>query len=350
MLRLDRTKKTLTRLPTEALASAGISERYDLQDFIVRSPDAFFAELGEKILLIASEVQPSDDVADRIDLLGVDEEGNAVIVELKRGNDKLQLFQAISYAAMIADWELEDFENCLNDNEEAQTRLSEFLDEEGVSINRSQSIILVAEAFDYAVLIGAEWLSERYGVNIRCCQLSLATDPVSRGEYLVCTNIFPAPEIAKQAIQRGRKRATNASRTWANWQSAINAITNPALANFFRMAISEEWDSVLSRKCVFHRVDNERRWRIEPRIMSGHAYVVQIKRFTGDDSFWAQNLSTPGSVKVLANGNRLSFRLKTEADFAFFLKAIKQDLANVMWLPKQPGSDESDETDESDES
>ena len=84
--------------------------------------------------------------------------------------------------------------------------------------------------------------------------------------------------------------------------------------------------------------------------MSGHAYVVQIKRFTGDDSFWAQNLSTPGSVKVLANGNRLSFRLKTEADFAFFLKAIKQDLANVMWLPKQPGSDESDETDESDES
>ena len=31
-------------------------------------------------------------------------------------------------------------------------------------INRKQRIILIAEAYDYALLIGTEWLSEQYSV------------------------------------------------------------------------------------------------------------------------------------------------------------------------------------------
>ena len=52
---------------------------------------------------------PPQTVQDRIDLLGIDSEGTSVIVELKRGSNKLQLLQAISYAGMVARWGWEEF-------------------------------------------------------------------------------------------------------------------------------------------------------------------------------------------------------------------------------------------------
>jgi hypothetical protein len=342
MLRLDRTGRTLTRLETQPLASAQISERYDLQEFIVQSPEAFFAELGEKILLIASEVRPSDDVDDRIDLLGVDAEGNAVIVELKRGNDKFQLFQAISYAAMIASWEPHDFEAEMEEKT-SRARLSDFLNNGRDSLNRGQRIILVAEAFDYSVLIGAEWLSERYGVNIRCCQLSLAIDSTGgRSEYLVCTNIFPAPEIAEQAVRRGRQRGRSTGLKWDDWPSLLDSLPNPVVADFFRSELAQQRESALSKEELRYRIDGTRRWNVHARAKAAHAYVWQLGRFEGDLEFWRQLLSRPDDVGSVKGGRALSFALETAADFSYFEKAVKHDLAAVAWLPQQADVDESE--------
>ena len=72
---------------------------------IKANPDAFFTEMGESLLLIGDEVRPTDFVEDRIDLLAVDQQGALVVVELKRGSNKLQLLQALSYAGMISKWE-----------------------------------------------------------------------------------------------------------------------------------------------------------------------------------------------------------------------------------------------------
>jgi RecB family endonuclease NucS len=104
MLRISKSKKKLNRLPTRTLTDAAIKERYDLQEYIYNSPDAFCQELGQDLTIIGKEVRPSPEVADRIDLLALDRQGNSVIIELKRGNDKLQLLQAVSYAAMMAKW------------------------------------------------------------------------------------------------------------------------------------------------------------------------------------------------------------------------------------------------------
>src|SRR5947207_14955752 len=109
MLRIDRQKKAFTRLETPKMAEVSITERNDLQEYICNSPEAFFQEIGQSLFLIDNEVQPSDDVEDRIDLLALDKEGQAVIIELKRGNNKLQMFQAISYAGMVAKWQPDDF-------------------------------------------------------------------------------------------------------------------------------------------------------------------------------------------------------------------------------------------------
>jgi len=179
-----------------------ITERYDLQEFISNSPDDFFKEIGQDLFLIGSEIEPSKNVQDRIDLLGVDREGTCVVVELKRGNHKLHMLQAISYAGMISQWEPDDFLQLLEDDQ--QEALSDFLEVDREDINRQQRIILIAEAYDYALLIGTEWLSEQYGVDITCCRIALAADSATKSEYLVCSNVYPAPELAKEAVSRGR--------------------------------------------------------------------------------------------------------------------------------------------------
>ena len=201
MLKIERDKKAFVTLAVMPLADAKIRERYDLQEYICNSPDAFFAEIGQKLFLIAKEVTPSDTVQDRIDLLAVDQEGQVVIIELKRGNDKFQLLQAISYAGMVAHWEPEDFLRLLDENR--RKALEEFLDVELDDINREQRIILIAEEYDYSVLVSAEWLSEKFGVDIMCCRIALAEDEPTKSEYLVCNIAFPAPELAGQAKRRG---------------------------------------------------------------------------------------------------------------------------------------------------
>ena len=91
MLRIDRTNKRLKSLETPTLADVSITERYDLQEYIVRSPQDFFKEIAEELFLIGKEVEPPDDVQDRIDLLALDKEGSCVVIELKRGTHKLHM-------------------------------------------------------------------------------------------------------------------------------------------------------------------------------------------------------------------------------------------------------------------
>src|SRR5207248_10466649 len=105
MFRIDNSKKTLIILARKTMSQSGYWERRDIQEMICRTPNPFCDEIGERIRVVGSEVQPTDVVQDRIDLLGVDVDGAAVILELKRDSHKLHLLQALSYAGMIAKWE-----------------------------------------------------------------------------------------------------------------------------------------------------------------------------------------------------------------------------------------------------
>jgi hypothetical protein len=118
------------------------------------------------LLPLGEEIRPSEVVDDRIDLLAVDTDGAAVIIELKRGAHKLELLQALAYAALISDWTparliAERSRFSRKSENETEEEVDEFLDEGSNTLNGSQRVVLIAEEYDFEVLATAKWLSER---------------------------------------------------------------------------------------------------------------------------------------------------------------------------------------------
>jgi hypothetical protein len=324
MLRIERQQKRFTRLNEPRLVEASITERYDLQEFIFNSPEQFFAEVGEDLFVVGKEIQPSQVIQDRIDLLAVDHEGNAVIVELKRGNDKLQLLQAVAYAGMIAKWKASDFLGLLDAGR--QEKLADFLNVDPEEINHEQRIILIAEAYDYEVLVGAEWLHNTYELDILCCRIALSIDPANGVEYLACTPVFPAPELAVQAVPRRRSVTQNIP--WPDWDQALADLSKP-IAEYYKAQLAAGRESRLRGRELMFRIEGKRRWFLSAR--ETRVYCWQVGRFKGDIEFWTKRMSNPDSAKAVERGKALRFFVSTAEDFAAFHKAATQELTAVEW-------------------
>jgi hypothetical protein len=96
-----------------------------------------------------------------------------------------------------------------------QNEIEEFLTEPMDHLNGTQRIILMAEGFDYEVMVAAEWLTETYDMDIRCYRLKLSAEADSK--YLSCTCIYPPPEITDHSVKRGPKAYPPSITKWANW-------------------------------------------------------------------------------------------------------------------------------------
>lgn len=334
MLKISRNDKKLSRLTTQTLGAAKIQERYDLQEYIFNSPEEFCKELGPEIDLkiIGKEVLPSEEVGDRIDLLALDQDGSVVIIELKRGNDKFQLLQAISYAAMIAKLSEDELLSM------AGTRRAEIedwlrlnapeVDADSFKINQSQRILLVAEAYDYEVLVAAEWLYEK-DVEIDCVRVDLAVDGTA--EYLTFVQVFPTPELAEQARKRGKRGRVIAS-AFTTWEAAFSACTSHSAIDFFRASLAEGCEEKLQDRLIVLPVGNKQRFRV--RLRDEYALAGQLGRFDEDITFWANRLTPPATIRpILKAGEEAYLRLflRTENDFNAFKKAIDGELQNVQW-------------------
>ena len=328
MLRIDRDAKKFTRLQKHDMSKVGLTERYDLQHMIKNSPDAFFQEMGESLLLIGDEIRPTDFVEDRIDLLAVDQQGSLVVVELKRGSNKLQLLQALSYASMISKWEhgkiiakRQQFAG--QSEEDVEDEIEQFLLQDVANLNDSQRIILVAEDFDYEVLITSEWLSEIYDVDIRCFRLALSAE--GKTEFLTCTCIYPPPEITKHAKKRGRKGTTTTK--WSNWDDALKAVANKAIVDFFKRELDAGRENSLSKRILFYRFAGRRRFFMVARKKT--VYVWQYRRFPDDETYWKEKIGEHIGIKPVREKNALRFVLSRAKDFEQFIDAINGHLQSV---------------------
>lgn len=346
MLRIDRVGRTLQPLPSVEIHEANLAERGDIQQMICRSPNEFFAEIGEKLLLVGQEIRPAEFVGDRIDVLALDREGSAVVIELKRSNHKLHLLQALAYAGMISKWDERQFAEELARSrritpEEAEEEIEDFILQDAGKLNENQRVVLVSGAFDYEVLVAAEWLTEKHGVDVRCYRLGLSRDGES--EYLACSCIYPPRELTDHAVRRlpagpGRRpRHTN-------WDDALATIRNEALVAFYKKEIGAGRDSYLRKKILHFLVQGRRRYWMSAK--KRHAYVWQTGRFDGDVAFWQERLSLRERVEPVKRDRHLRFYLVTEEDFSAFTAAVPVIESGMNW---GAWSDETEDPESSDD-
>ena len=198
MLLLNYNLKTLTQLPVTTLVDESILERYGLQAAIKSSWDSFVFELGMgKLHFIGDEVIPHFSCRDSIDILALDQNLTPIIIELKRDKNKLQLLQALSYAAMINTWGPEDYINRLQGRigfEQLIVSLQE-IDE-----MPSPKIILIAEAFDPEIILTADFLMTK---EIEVYAISLQLIKYKNEIFVDLNRKFPLKGLDDSYVTRG---------------------------------------------------------------------------------------------------------------------------------------------------
>ena len=184
----------LKRIET-SLVQEGKTESYDLEEWIISNPEI----LGEDITVIGRQINTS---SGPLDLLGIDRNGNMVIIELKR--DKLPrevLAQAIDYAAAVAQWDIDKISEKIGKNLEEY--LSDVFEEttlESLNINQSQRIIIVGFKIEDSLNRMIEWLSNNFGVSINAVILNYVKTQ-SGAEILSRTTTIPE-EVEKKRVQK----------------------------------------------------------------------------------------------------------------------------------------------------
>lgn len=229
----------------------------------------------------------------------------------------------------LSSWEVDDFISTRSQFagesvEDAKYAITDHL--AGIDlkkVNHIQRVILLAEEFDYALLKTAEWLSEKYGIAIRCYRMNYASDGLS--EYLSCACIYPPAEIADQASRARRPSSMLITRD--STQDTLASITNPDVRSFFENPPANG-ERAASREIAI-RINGRRRFWVGMR--RKHAYVWQGGRFADDVKFWKENLSEPQKVEPVRDGISLRFHLRTAEDFAFFQKALGTKLNSVLF-------------------
>lgn len=205
-----------TELSRSSLTKHGFREAVDLEKWIVEHPSA----LGDDILIITTqfgrwENNQGDRASERLDILGLDSSGQPVVVELKRGADSRVHLQAITYAAMVASFSIEQLAEAhasfLNRGlsssdatvsvDDAKSILQSHVAEHWAEeLLTRPKIILLAEAFLPQTFTTVAWLREmapNLDVELRIVQLF--TDE-QFGQFAVFRRLYPALDLEDERL------------------------------------------------------------------------------------------------------------------------------------------------------
>jgi len=169
-----------SKVPETKLKQEKLLEE-NLEDWICLDPTL----LGEPLLLVGRQVMIPD-TKDRLDLLAFDTQGNAVIIELKRGKLKDPVdIQALRYASYISKWSFEDFENQarnymgkvgdpdFNFNSIYESFCEDI--DETPDLNNDQRVIIVGSSVRDKLGSVALWMLE-HGIDIKVIEMHAYKD------------------------------------------------------------------------------------------------------------------------------------------------------------------------------
>ncbi|MDD1426976.1 hypothetical protein MEO93_21655 [Dolichospermum sp. ST_sed3] len=226
--KIDTEQKTLEELKPSNFSDIPWDERKDLQPLFRNNIESIDSDL----LIIAEEFGNWEDSKRRIDLLGLDVDGNLVVIELKRVKDAGHSeLQAIRYAAMVSTMDFEDVVNAHEefitklgkDANDARSKIRDFLgleDDEEALISNKPRIILVAPSFSQEITTTVLWLNEQ-NVDISCIQLKLYD--INNEKFLNIEQIIPLPSAQDYQVKI-REKTNKAVREASNQQRREKSI------------------------------------------------------------------------------------------------------------------------------
>jgi len=187
----------------------------DIEEFLRKNIGTLFGE-EESLLIVGQQV--SNKEKGRSDLTAIDENGNIVLIEIKRDIDDIKNrkeafeFQAIRYAASYAKIKSpdalvnkifskyiekykEEFElGDLTPAEKGKRIINDFLISNNSlkTFNQKQRIILIASSFDRQTLSAVAWLISN-NVDISC--FSIMPIKINNQVFLQVERVLPPPSI-----------------------------------------------------------------------------------------------------------------------------------------------------------
>ncbi|WP_370606844.1 DUF4268 domain-containing protein [Pantoea ananatis] len=223
MYKVDTPTNSLHSLQEVSFSSLGYTERYHLQEWLAKNPQALTRDNDDELLVIQKEFAGFDDTKERLDLLAIDKHHNLVIIENKlddSGRDVV--WQALKYAGYCAnlrkDQILDIFQLYLDKYEPEEIRpaadvMAEFLeceslDEVQINQSRTQRVMMVAASFRKEVTNTALWLMQ-FGLRVQCFKVKpyKFNDDV----FVDIRQVIPTPEAESFMIGMAQKEAEEQS-------------------------------------------------------------------------------------------------------------------------------------------
>ncbi len=171
-----------------------------LEDWLESNPDGIIED--GNILIIGRQV--ATNLGGFIDLLGVDREGNVVVMELKRDRTPRDtIAQSLEYASFAEQLDIKQLEKILHlyENDES-LRLAEHHREyfelgsdEAVAFNKEQRIVVVGQRITPEIRQTASFLRSN-GIRVTCVEFSFFKD--NNGTPLLSQEIVVGKESVKQ--------------------------------------------------------------------------------------------------------------------------------------------------------
>jgi len=147
-----------------------------LESWLEGNPDAIVE--GQKLLIVGRQVPTN--LGGFMDLFALDEDGNAVVIELKKGRTPRDtLAQALEYASYAEQLDAEKIETFLRSHlDDDSVSLSEYhrsyfgIDsDQAVSFNKTQRIVIVGERITPEITQTASFLRVR-GLDVNCVEFA----------------------------------------------------------------------------------------------------------------------------------------------------------------------------------
>jgi RecB family endonuclease NucS len=168
------------------------NKEVDLEILLENNPEYFFD--NSKIVIIGRQV--TTNLNTFIDLLGVDQFGNTVVIELKRGRTPREtLSQLIEYASFIDNLDYsqlnEIYQNYLGEDSNLEVYHQEYfksINEEKVSWNKSSKLVIVASTITPEIKQTSIYLRKK-GLDIYCLEfkyfINKAGNKMISSDYIV---------------------------------------------------------------------------------------------------------------------------------------------------------------------